>query len=227
MIGHMSHIAWYGISMTGVMLALNRLIELKWPDHAEQLYGGWRTWLSLIPVFLYCFVGSTSIDLPSIYNSYYSVYLFQIDLREGAVPINNWFCFLNSCWVVVTLVTIYTIIMFELRERSREAAIYSKKAVSTLQMRVLLQTSLICFFLFMVALAYGLAGFVSVPLSLTKFATVALQLCSGRKEPSWKSHKILFQVSLAWSISLSTRPSAAEYGNCCLARALRSKATPW
>lgn len=127
-------------------------------------------------LYMFC---STAIDLPSVYNSYYSVYIFQIDLREGAVPINNWLCFGNSIWVCMALITIYTTIMIELKKRTKEVEAGFKKAIGKRQKKVLLQSFCICFFLFMVALAYALAGFIPVPLTLTKFATVALQLCSG------------------------------------------------
>jgi len=165
--------------MTGVMLALNRYIELKSPVLAEKLYAGKRLWLWFIGPITYGIVGSSSLDLPPIYNSVWSVYLFQIDFREEAAPVNDWFCFSNSCWVVASLVIIYTLLMVELRARSAKASIDAKNAISKKQKKVLLQSFLICFFLFLVASSYAVAGFIRIPLPLTKFATIAIQLCSG------------------------------------------------
>lgn len=179
-IGHMAHGVWFVYCMTGVMLALNRYIELKSPVVAERLYSGKRVWLWFLGPITYGIVGSSSLDLPPIYNSMWSVYLFQIDFREDAAPVNDWFCFSNSCWVVASLVIIYTLLMVELRSRSSKASIDAKNAISKKQKKVLLQSFLICFFLFLVASSYAVAGFIRIPLPLTKFATIAIQLCSGR-----------------------------------------------
>jgi len=85
--------------MTGVLLAFNRYIELKSPQLADRLFFGRRLWLWLAIPVTYGLVLS-SIDLPPIYNSVWSVYFFQIDMREGAVPVNDWICFSNSVWVL-------------------------------------------------------------------------------------------------------------------------------
>lgn len=68
--------------MTVVLLALNRYIELRSASTADRLFGGGRCWLWLVPPVVYGLALSSSADLPVIYNSVWSVYLFQIDLRE-------------------------------------------------------------------------------------------------------------------------------------------------
>src|SRR4051812_28602832 len=88
-----------------------------------------------------------------------------------------------------SLVTLYTLLLHELYRRGDEARVYpsteSTRASShetrrlKMQRRVLLQTFLICFLLFLVAASYAVAGFIRIPLPLTKLATIAIQACSG------------------------------------------------
>ena len=135
---------------------------------------------------LYGIIGSTSIDLPPIYNSVWSTFLFQIALSPGVPPVTNWYCFSNSIWVLLALVVIYSLMFVEMRRKSAivltsispsDVAIH--KAVSYRQRTVALQSFLICFFIGLVATIFALAGFVPVPLPLVKLATISLQLCSG------------------------------------------------
>lgn len=178
--GHLAHVAWYCRCMTGVMLALNRLIELKWPDLGVRLYGGNRTWFWLLPIFLYGLLTSIAIDLPSVYNSYYTVYIFQIDLREGAESITKWLWFGNSVWVCTALVTIYTMILLEIRRRGPDApTICTEETVTTRQATGI--AFLVCLPVFLWAFAYALCIPVQLPLPLTELAKMALWLCFGRK----------------------------------------------
>lgn len=114
-----------------------------------------------------------------------SVYLFRIDFSERAVPIVDWTCFLNSCWVMTALVVLCTLTLLELRKRSSEVAHAAtgseevKKTVSRRQRRALLQAFLICLFIFVPASMYAAAGFIPIPPPMLKFAAITLQMCSG------------------------------------------------
>src|SRR6185437_16115577 len=139
------------------LLAFNRYVELKSPQIADRLFYGRRLWFWLAIPATYGIVLSSSVDLPPIYNSVWSVYFFQIDLREDAAPVNDWTCFSNSMWVVCSLVTLYSLLLWELRKRHSEASSASGREAkrSRMQRRLLLQSFLICFFLFLVAASYA------------------------------------------------------------------------
>ncbi|KAI1709737.1 serpentine type 7TM GPCR chemoreceptor srt domain-containing protein [Ditylenchus destructor] len=122
--------AWGLFCSSAVILALNRCIDVYSKNAAEKLFGGNRVWFWAAPVLFYAAMFSSDYDVPPIYNSVWSCYLFQIDFRSGSPP-------------------------------------------------VLLQSCVICFSVFMVAAAYAIASFVRIPNELGKFATIALQLCSG------------------------------------------------
>jgi len=169
----------------GVLLGLSRYISLKCPTLGSALFSGRRTWYWILLPIAYGIMGSSAIDLPPIYNSVWSSFLFQVSLSPGVPPVTDWYCFVNSICVLVALVLIYTTMFIELRRRSNAlitdgAGEDVKKAVSARQKKVALQSFLICFFIFLVAIIFALAGFISVPLSMVKLTTIALQLCSGR-----------------------------------------------
>lgn len=70
--------------MTVVTLAVNRYLELRSSELCTRLFNGNKCWLWLLPPMFYGLCLSSSIDLPMIYNSEWSAYMFQIDLRPGA-----------------------------------------------------------------------------------------------------------------------------------------------
>src|SRR3954463_12373260 len=79
LVGHLLHGSWGAYCMSCVILALNRLVELKSYKMAERLFGGQRVWLWMLGPFLYATVIFLSpIDIPPIYNTVYSVFFFQI-----------------------------------------------------------------------------------------------------------------------------------------------------
>ncbi len=84
---------------------------------------------------------------------------------------------------MIALSILYTLLFVEMRRRSKSIAPCGPFAIerARIQKRVLMQSFLICFFIFLVAASYAVNGFVHIPLPLTKFATIALQMCSGRK----------------------------------------------
>ncbi|KAI1717452.1 serpentine type 7TM GPCR chemoreceptor srt domain-containing protein [Ditylenchus destructor] len=175
--GHGVHGAWGLFCSSAVILALNRCIDVYSKNVAEKLFGGNRVWFWAVPVLFYAALFSSDYDVPPIYNSVWSCYLFQIDFRPGSPPINDWFCFLNSCWVMSSLIILYSLLLFGMwRHRLH---MVEKKALRSMQKKVLLQSCVICFSVFTVAAAYAIASFVRIPNELGKFATMALQLCSG------------------------------------------------
>jgi Serpentine type 7TM GPCR chemoreceptor Srt len=183
-VGHLQHSCWFMYCMTGVLLGLDRYIELKWPNLGKRLFSGNRTWYWLSLPLLYGISGSSAIDLPPIYNSVWSSFLFQIDLSEGAPTVTDWYCFANSICTLVALVVIYSLLFLELRRKSVSLMTpgtgdSAHTSVPTRQRKVAFQSFLICFFIFLVAGIFALAGFVPVPLSMVKLTTIALQLCSG------------------------------------------------
>jgi len=92
--------------------------------------------------------------------------------------------------VVISLTLIYVLIFFDLRKKSAMISDENrKKAISKRQMRVTFQSFLICFFLWWIAVAYAIAGFVKIPPEMGKFATMAIQVCSGGWRRRWCSIK--------------------------------------
>ncbi|KAI1717451.1 serpentine type 7TM GPCR chemoreceptor srt domain-containing protein [Ditylenchus destructor] len=175
--GHGAHLAWGLFCSSGVVLALNRCIEVYSKNKADSLFGGHRVWFWSIPVLLYAALFSSNYDVPPIYNSVWSCYLFQIDFRPGAPPVMDWLCFLNSCWVMSSLIVLYSLLLYGMwRYRATSVA---KRQLREMQKRVMLQSFFICFSVFLVAGAYAAASFIRIPSQLGKFATMALQLCSG------------------------------------------------
>ncbi|KAI1692369.1 serpentine type 7TM GPCR chemoreceptor srt domain-containing protein [Ditylenchus destructor] len=85
--GHLAHGTWALFCISCVILALNRCIEIYSRMMAEKLFGGKRVWFWAIPVFGYGALFSSDYDVPPIYNSVLSAYLFQIDFRPGAPPV--------------------------------------------------------------------------------------------------------------------------------------------
>jgi len=90
---HLAHGAYFIYCSLVVVLALNRLIELKSSPLARRLFSGRRCWLWLIPPVVYGVVGTTDWDLPTIWNSIYLVYLFEIDFHADSPPVTDWYCF--------------------------------------------------------------------------------------------------------------------------------------
>jgi hypothetical protein len=180
---------------TGVLLGLSRYIDLKWPETGRVLFEGRRTWYWLMLPIIYGIIGASSIDIPPIYNSVWSTFLFQIGLSPGAPPVTDWYCVTNSVCVLFALVTIYSLLLIELRRKagvvvnpSNGGVAAVQKSASTRQRRVAFQSFLICFFIALVAVIFALAGFVSVPLPAVKLTTISLQLCSGRLVPTLQRH---------------------------------------
>jgi hypothetical protein len=139
-----------------VLLGLSRYIDIKWPKTGRVLFKGRRTWYWLTLPIVYGTIGASSIDLPPIYNSVWSTFLFQIDLNPGAPPVTDWYCVTNSICVLIALVTIYSLLLVELRRKASvvttsvnftngEAAV--QKSVSARQRTVAFQSFLICFFI--------------------------------------------------------------------------------
>uniref|UniRef100_A0A915EJM9 Uncharacterized protein n=1 Tax=Ditylenchus dipsaci TaxID=166011 RepID=A0A915EJM9_9BILA len=85
----------------------------------------------------------------------------------------NWICFWNCAWVVCSLLVLYSLLYYRLKRKSTK---YANKGDSK---KVMLQSFLICVFVFIVAVCYTVAGFIHIPNRLTKFATIAVQICSG------------------------------------------------
>lgn len=82
---------------------------------------------------------------------------------------------------MVSLTLIYAGIFVELRKKTAMISDASnRKALSKKQKKVTLQAFLICAFLWWIAVAYAIAGFVKIPPELGKFATMAIQLRWGR-----------------------------------------------
>lgn len=73
--------------MTVAILALNRLVEIRSQWLADVLFRGRRCWLWLLGPLLYGLLGTTSWDVPLIYNTEWSVYLFNINMEDGAVVV--------------------------------------------------------------------------------------------------------------------------------------------
>uniref|UniRef100_A0A915ERD4 7TM GPCR serpentine receptor class x (Srx) domain-containing protein n=1 Tax=Ditylenchus dipsaci TaxID=166011 RepID=A0A915ERD4_9BILA len=106
--------------------------------------------------------------------------MFKIDFRDGAPPVIDWICFWNCAWVVCSLLVLYSLLYYRLKRKSEKYAneVDNKKSCK-IQNNVMLQSFLICFFVFIVATCYAVAGFIHIPNRLTKFATIAVQICSG------------------------------------------------
>uniref|UniRef100_A0A915DQK4 ABC-2 type transporter domain-containing protein n=1 Tax=Ditylenchus dipsaci TaxID=166011 RepID=A0A915DQK4_9BILA len=122
--------AWGLYSISVVILALNRCIEIHSIDLADRLFGGRKAYLWMISPWIYSvLIFSTTIDIPPIYNTVWSVYLFRIDFRDEA-PL------------------------------------------------AMLQSFLICFFLFITSSLYAVAGLIRVPNHMLMFATISVQICS-------------------------------------------------
>ena len=116
--GHIGHGIWGAYCMTCVILATNRCIEIHSSKQANELFKGNRVWLWLIAPLVYGFLFSTLLDVPPVYNSVWSVYLFQIDFSPGAKPVTDWFCFQNSCWVMTALIISYSLLLYQLKRRT-------------------------------------------------------------------------------------------------------------
>lgn len=188
--GHIVHTLWYSYCMAAILLALNRYVEIKSSQMARRLFSNESMHLWLVLILVYgVFMGMGAWDLPPIYNSVYSVFLFQIDLREGAPPTLNRFCFFNSCWVTSSLVLIYTLLGLELHRRTRFAAAAAAadptgaaatvKSLSRKQKNVLLQCFLVCFFVFGVASTWIVFELWQPPLWLSRICIVTVQIGSG------------------------------------------------
>jgi Serpentine type 7TM GPCR chemoreceptor Srt len=199
-VGHVGHGLWFTLCACGVLLAFNRYIELTRPHVGRRLFAGNRTWWWMLLPVIYGVLGSSSVDLPPIYNSVWFVYLFQITLSKGAAPVVNWTCFLNSCWVMTSMVLFYSLLLCEIHRRAKWAdcnigtemngvvgvmrnssnSQAFTKAISRREMKIQLQCFLICLLIFLPASMYAFAGFIPIPLPLLKIATIALQLCGGQ-----------------------------------------------
>uniref|UniRef100_A0A915E3R9 Uncharacterized protein n=1 Tax=Ditylenchus dipsaci TaxID=166011 RepID=A0A915E3R9_9BILA len=83
--------------------------------------------------------------------------MFKIDFRDGAPPVIDWICFWNCAWVVCTLLVLYSLLLYRLKQNSKKYQANSTKT-SKMQKHVMLQSFLICFFLFIVATCYAAAG---------------------------------------------------------------------
>lgn len=81
-VAHVGHGLWFALCMAGVLLAFNRLVDMKWPRLGDRLFAGGRTWLWLLGPVAYGVLAASSIDLPPIYNSVWSVYLFHRQLLD-------------------------------------------------------------------------------------------------------------------------------------------------
>jgi len=79
---------------------------------------------------------------------------------------------------VLSLTLIYTLIHFELRNKSALISDESQR-LRAIAKKVTFRAFLICFFLWWIAVAYAIAGFVKIPPHMGKLATMAIQLCSG------------------------------------------------
>uniref|UniRef100_A0A915E2Y3 7TM GPCR serpentine receptor class x (Srx) domain-containing protein n=1 Tax=Ditylenchus dipsaci TaxID=166011 RepID=A0A915E2Y3_9BILA len=172
-------VAWGLYSISVVTLALNRCIEIHSIDLADRLFGGRKAYLWMIPPWIYSLIMfSSTIDMPPIYNTVWSVYMFRIDFRDGAPPVIDWVCFLNCVFVIFILLVLYALLIYRLKKKSGIYKLDTKKA-SKLQKHAMLQSFLICFFLFLASSLYAVAGFIQLPNHMLKFATISVQICSG------------------------------------------------
>jgi len=173
---------WFTHCCTCVVLALNRCVEIHSQDHARVLFNGYRVYLWLIPTLLYGFLFTTTLVVPPIYNSEWSVYYFQIDFSPEAEPVTNWICFLNCAWVIIALVVIYTLMFRKMREmasRYGKRELGESRKISSMQRKAALQSFVICGALFVVVFTYAVGGFMRMPNPLLKFATMLVQVCTG------------------------------------------------
>lgn len=115
---------WFAHSMTCVLLAFNRVVEIFSREYSKKLFKRDRIWLWMIIPTVYGLMFATSLDTPPIYNSVYSVYYFQIDFSEDAEPVVDWPCFLNSCWVTSIMIILYSLLFYKLRRRTRKYVKY-------------------------------------------------------------------------------------------------------
>jgi len=174
--------------MAAVLLAFNRYMEMKSSHLARQLFSNtrMRLWLLLIPLYGLLMSGG-AWDLPPIYNSEWSVFLFQIDLRTGAAPVLNRVCFFNSCWVTCALITIYSLVGLELKKRmhvadavgAASASSQGESRLSRKQRCVNLQSFLVCLFVFMIATTWIAFELIQLPLWLSLICIVSVQVGSG------------------------------------------------
>ncbi|KAI1699750.1 serpentine type 7TM GPCR chemoreceptor srt domain-containing protein [Ditylenchus destructor] len=175
-VGHAAHGLWALFCISCVILALNRCVEIYSEKMADKLFGGQRAWFWSIPVLTYGALFSSNYDIPPIYNSVLSGYLFQIDFRPGAPPVHDWVCVANSCWVMASLIILYSLLLYKMRDyQDRCTEMRSNKEM---QRKVMLQSFWICFCVFLVAGGSTSTGFIRIPDNLVKYATMALQLCS-------------------------------------------------
>lgn len=122
---------WGAYCMSCVILALNRCIEIHSYRRAEILFGGRRIWYWLTAIVVYGLIFSSSLDIPPIYNSEYSVFFFQIDLSPGSTPVTDYLCFCNSCWVVTAMIIIYTTLIVQMRRQTKKYGANSTKMTKT------------------------------------------------------------------------------------------------
>ncbi|KAI1699585.1 serpentine type 7TM GPCR chemoreceptor srt domain-containing protein [Ditylenchus destructor] len=172
--GHCSHFIWGFYCTSAVLLALNRCIDMHSREVADRLFSGNRVWLWFIPILLYSIFFSSDYDVPGIYNSVVAASAFQIDFRPGAPPVMDWICFYNSCFVLSSLIILYSILLFRMARNSSK-----HDSIRSMQRKVLLQSFVICCSVFLVAATYGSASFIRIPLELAKCTTISVQICAG------------------------------------------------
>ncbi|KAI1731225.1 serpentine type 7TM GPCR chemoreceptor srt domain-containing protein [Ditylenchus destructor] len=175
--GHLCHSCWGTYSMFVVVLALNRCIEMFSKNVSESLFGGKRLYFWGIPIFTWFWIFTSNWDVPPIYSSYLNTWIFTIDLRPGAPPVNDWVCFLSSWFVISSLIVLYTLLLYAMHRHSRKCV--EKEKFNTIQKKVFIQTFWICFTVFIVDLFFGLNSWIRLPEYLASLNTWVLHICTG------------------------------------------------
>ncbi|KAI1731226.1 serpentine type 7TM GPCR chemoreceptor srt domain-containing protein [Ditylenchus destructor] len=175
--GHICHSCWGTYSMFVVVLALNRCIEMFSKNVSESLFGGKRLYFWGIPIFTWFWIFTSNWDVPPIYSSYFNTWIFTIDFRPHAPPVNDWICFLNSWFVVTSLLILYSLLFYAMFKQSNKCS--GNDVHSAVQKRVFVQTFWICFTVFVVDLFFGLESWVRVPQYLIPLNTWVLHICTG------------------------------------------------
>ncbi|KAK0401501.1 hypothetical protein QR680_015823 [Steinernema hermaphroditum] len=180
LIGNFGVAMWATQSMSVVLLAFNRCVEIWEPRYLYESFEGHRTYYWLVACICYSLtfiIWSPGVTFSStayawFYDPYKNIPGLEFIDRK---PYMNRYHFIHNVFVVIALPGLYTFLCLSLWWKSRRAG----GTVSRVQKIITIQSFFLCLFTFLTALNYDYMQLFPVPESISVAVNITWQLSNG------------------------------------------------
>ncbi|KAK0403068.1 hypothetical protein QR680_016698 [Steinernema hermaphroditum] len=171
---------WCSQCLTCVILAFNRCVDITWTWLSEALFKGKRTFFWLVPNIIYmCFF--VFFGRPVLFSSlgyawFLDPYIGIPEIPMDRSPYDNLPAVANNLLDIAILFPLYTYLFIMLLFKISK---YSNSELRGLQVRIVIQSILVCLANFTCAALYCYMQYFSAPLFLVIVAQIAWQVSNG------------------------------------------------